>query len=531
MVSLQGLEVVLMLLVAVAAIAPLAEKLEVPYPVLLVIGGLLIHFIPGLPRFSLDPDLVFLVFLPPLLFYAGLMTSWRDVQANLVPIMLLAVGLVLVTMAAVAGAYYLLIGGTSLAAAFVLGAIISPTDTVAALAVFDRLRVPRRIYWIVGGESLVNDATALVAWRFALAAAIAGGAFSYTAAVGSFFVVSAGGIGVGLGVGLVAAFIRRRVQDALVGQILILMMPYAAYLPAEAFGVSGVLSVVTAGVLASRALPATLTPAGRIRVFATWETLNFMLNGAIFILIGLQLPTSLDNLAHIPWPMKLWYGTIISFIAIALRLAWVFAATYLPRLVVPALRRSGPPLPWRYVLVIGWSGIRGIVSLAAALAIPLTLPDRITPFAERDMIIFLTFCVIFSTLVIQGLTLAPLIRLLGLGDDGIAAKEERTARIEAAHAALSRLEVLAFDQSISPTTINRVRAAYDDRIARLGGPHFDQVKVDPKDPQAAEKMLLLEAIAAERRMITYLRNNNVIGDEVLRKLLREIDLEEARIAG
>ena len=186
---------------------------------------------------------------------------------------------------------------------------------------------------------------------------------------------------------------------------------------------------------------------------------------------------------------------------------------------IAALRAAGDPFP-----VAG-------PSLAAALAIPLTLPDRITPFAERDMIIFLTFCVIFSTLVIQGLTLAPLIRLLGLGDDGIAAKEERTARIEAAHAALSRLEVLAFDQSISPTTINRVRAAYDDRIARLGGPHFDQVKVDPKDPQAAEKMLLLEAIAAERRMITYLRNNNVIGDEVLRKLLREIDLEEARIAG
>src|SRR5688572_10635 len=367
MSHLHPLEIILALLLASIAIALLSARLKVPYPILLVLGGLGISFIPHLPRVHLHPDLVFLVFLPPLLYYAGLMTTWRDFRANLRPIVLLAVGLVLFTTAAVALLATALVPGLPLAAAFVLGAIVSPPDAVAATAITERLRVPRRITTILDGESLVNDATALVAYRFAIAAVVTG-YFSLSAALGRFVIAAAGGIAIGLAAAAVIVWISQRIHEPTVEGAVSLLTPYLAYLPAEWTGTSGVLAAVAAGIYVSRKLPTFASPNARLRAFAVWETIVFLLNGIIFILIGLHLPVVMERLAHIPRRQLALYALAVCATAILTRLLWVFAATYVRRTVSATLRQHDPVLPWRYVTIIGWSGMRGIVSLAAALA-------------------------------------------------------------------------------------------------------------------------------------------------------------------
>src|SRR5271170_4487653 len=467
-------EIFVGLLLTVAVLAMLARKLHIPYPILFVIGGLLLGSIHGLPPVHLNPQLVFLFFLPPLLFPAALFTSWRDFRLNLRPISLLAIGLVLFTTIAVAYlAHYFM--HLPLAVGFVLGAIISPPDAIAATAIAERLKVPRRIVTILEGESLVNDATALVAYRFAVVA-VATGSFSLAHATGQFFVVGIGGILVGLTVGWLAVFFHKRVDDAPIEITVSLLTPFAAYLLAERLKVSGVLSVVTAGLYLGRRMPELLTFKTRLQGGPVWEMVEFLLNGFVFILIGLQLPEVLHALSShdIPIHQLVWYALLISLAVILVRILWVFPAAYLPRLLFKSIRRRDPYPSWRHVTIIAWTGMRGVVSLAAALALPLTMdrtPDG-PPFEDRDLILFLTFIVILATLVVQGLSLTLLIRWLGVKDDGLMEKEERQARLKANQTALARLNEIGEHEPAKASALQRLRAEYEDHIRQVQGAEF-----------------------------------------------------------
>ncbi len=397
---------------------------------------MLLGWIPGLPKVTLNPELVFFS-LPPLLFSAALFTSWHDFRANIRPISLLDIGLVLFTTVTVAYlAHYFM--HLPLAVGFVLDAIISPPDAIAATAIAERLKVPRRIVTILEGESLVNDATALVAYRFALAA-VATGSFSLGHASGQFFIVATGGILTGWAIGWLAQQFHMRVDDAPIEITVSLLTPFVAYLSAERLGVSGVLVVVTAGLYLGRRMPELLTFKTRLQGGPVWEMVEFLLNGVVFILIGLQLPEVLHALSShdIPIHQLVWFALFISLAVILIRMLWVFPAAYLPRFLFKSIRDRDPYPSWRHVTIIGWTGMRGVVSLAAALAIPLSMdgtPDG-QSFPYRDLILFLTFNVILATLVVQGLSLPLLIRWLGVKDDGSMEKEEREARLKANQAA------------------------------------------------------------------------------------------------
>src|SRR5882672_7400938 len=369
---MERIEVVLGLLAAVAALALLARKLPIPYPILLVFGGLFLAVIPGVPHVRLDPELVFIFFLPPLLYPAALFTPWRDFHANLRPILLLAVGLVLFTTVTVGLLAHYFIPDFPLAAGFVLGAIISPPDAIAATAIAERLRVPRRIVTILEGESLVNDATALVAFRFAVAAVVTG-SFSLAHASGRFFIVGIGGILAGLVVGFLTVWIQKQIDDPPVEITISLLTPFAAYLPAEQLGVSGVLAVVTTGLYHGWRIPEFTSFRTRLQGGPVWQMVEFLLNGFIFLLIGLQLPEVLSRLSGQSIPRLLLYATEISVAVIVIRILWVFPATYLPRLLFKSIRERDPHPKWQNVAIVAWTGMRGVVSLAAALALPLTI--------------------------------------------------------------------------------------------------------------------------------------------------------------
>jgi CPA1 family monovalent cation:H+ antiporter len=541
-----GVETILGLLIAVAALAWLASRLKISYPIFLVLGGLALGFVPRLPRVVLHPDLVFLVFLPPVLYYAALLTSWRDFSANLRPIGLLAIGLVLFTTCLTAEVAHWLIPGMAWGTAFVLGAIISPPDAVAATAVAERLGLPKRIVSILEGESLVNDASALIAYRVAVGVVAGtsrfGGQLQFFSGAGlQFLLVALGGIAVGLLSGVVIAWVRPRLRDESVETSVSLLTPYVAYLPAEWLHLSSVLSVVTCGLYLSRRLNQLASARVRLRAFAAWETLVFLLNGLIFILIGLQLPHVVGRLEGITVGRAVAYAAVISTVAILVRMLWVFPATYVPRWLIPWVRRRDPAPPWRSVFVISWTGMRGIVSLAAALALPLTLADGVTPFPHRDLILFITFGVILATLVVQGLTLPLIIRRLGLvGADKERDQEEITARYLGALAAVERLDNLAAVRPAAKERLQRMRAAYDERVAyfsrQLTAPDGDDngAADAERDAQVAAcetgEQIEREAIAAERQMIVRLRDQGVIGDEVLRRIQSELDHEETRLA-
>jgi monovalent cation/hydrogen antiporter len=515
-------EIFVGLLLAVAVLALLARKLHIPYPILFVIGGLLLGWIPGRAPVRLNPDLVFLFFLPPLLFPAALFTSWRDFRLNLRPISLLAIGLVLFTTIAVAYlAHYFI--HLPLAAGFVLGAIISPPDAIAATAIAERLKVPRRIVTILEGESLVNDATALVAYRFAVLA-VTSGSFSLVPAVGQFFVVGIGGILVGLLAGWLAQQFHKRVDDAPIEITVSLLTPFVAYLSAERLGVSGVLAVVTAGLYLGRRMPELLTFKTRLQGGPVWEMVEFILNGFVFILIGLQLPEVLHALAshEIPIHRLVWYALFISFAVILIRILWVFPAAYLPRLLFKGIRRRDPYPQWQHVTILAWTGMRGVVSLAAALALR-------NDFPGRDLILFLTFVVILVTLVVQGLSLPLLIRWLGVEDDGSMAKEEREARLKANQAALARLNEIGEREPAKADALQRLRAEYEDHIRQVEGAESENAGTSLRLFSSEFERLSHEALQIERQTILQLRNEDAIADEVLRRIQRDIDLAEARL--
>jgi len=521
------LEVVLGLLVAVAALALLARKIPVPYPILLVIGGLILGLIPGIPVVRLDPELVFLVLLPPLLYPAALFTPWRDFYANLRPISLLAVGLVLFTTVTVGYLAHYFIQDLPLAAAFVLGAIISPPDAVAATAITQRIRVPRRIVTILDGESLVNDATALVAYRFGIAALVTG-SFSLANASVRFLVVGVGGIMIGLLVGWISALILKPIDDPPIEIAISILTPFAAYLPAEQLGVSGVLAVVTAGLYNGWRIPEITSSRTRLQGGPVWEMIEFVLNGFIFILIGLQLPEVLRRLSGRSIPQLVWYAVLISIAVILVRILWVFPATYLPRLLFKSLRERDPFPAWQSVMIVAWTGMRGVVSLAAALALPLTVQNG-SPFPGRDLILFLTFVVILATLVVQGLSLPHLIRWLKVEDDGSAEREERLARLKANQAALARVNEIAKSDHIDDEIVHRIRAEYEDRIAQLEEAGQGVERNARGLFSAQYEKLSREALLTERQTILNLRNERVISDEILRIIQRDIDLAEARV--
>lgn len=526
---MHAIELIVVLFAAVAALAYIAARLRVPYPIFLVIGGLALSFIPNLPRVALAPDVVFLLFLPPILYQAALMTSWRDFKANARPIGLLAFGLVLFTTALVAVATHYW-AGMSWAAGFVLGAIVSPSDAVAATAVMSRMRIPKRIITVLEGESLVNDATALVAYRLAVVAVVGGIQFSLWQGAWQFLYVAAGGVAVGLLVGVVVAWVRKRLTDDGIEGIVSLLTPYVAYLPAEHLGVSGVLAAVAVGIYMSRRLPTITASHTRLKLYAVWDTFIFLLNGLVFILIGLQLPVVLERIRDGSVLSVVGNALLVSGIVIALRVLWVFPATYVPRRLFKRIAARDPAPPAGQVFVVAWTGLRGIVSLAAALALPVTLSDRATPFPHRDQIIFITFVVILVTLVVQGLSLPLILRWLELADDDVEEREETRARYEAVHAAISRLDALVLLGEARPAAITRVRSDLERQAnwlsSHLGGADgFGDVEMVCETEIQAER----EAIAAQQQMILKLRDDGVIGDEVLRRIQAELDHEESRL--
>jgi Na+/H+ antiporter len=466
---MRDIELVLLLLVLVTALTIIARRLTVPYPIVMVLGGLVLSAIPGLPEFELPPDLVFFVFLPPLLFAGGYFTSIREFKANLRPILLLAFGLVIFTAAVVAVVAHWFVPALGWPGAFALGAIVAPPDAVAATAIFQRVGVPRRIVTILEGESLVNDATALVIYRFAVAAAAAG-TFSLIDAGTSFVVVLVGGIAIGLVVGFTGEWLLAKIPDTAIAVTITLLAPYAAYLGAETIGVSGVLATVVGGLLARRA---TRRASSDVRVVATgaWQMLLFLLNGLVFMLIGLQLPSVVRGLGDFE---RVLGHTIAVVLAVVLaRIVWVFPATYLAR-IVPAVRRADPSPPWQAVFVIGWSGLRGVVTLAAALALPLGFP-------ERSYILFVAFAVILATLVGQGLTLPFVIKRLGVVSRDDASHDEVHARGLTTEAALARLEELRAQWPGHVELVDQLRDRYAHR-ARL-------VEQNQEDGGAAEHEL------------------------------------------
>ena len=517
-------ELVLICLVAVALLAIVSRKINVPYPILLTVAGGLLALVSGLPAIHLDPKLVFDLFLPPLLYPAAVYTSWRDFRANLRSILPLAIFLVLLTMTATA---YLLhaLTGLPLAVGFVFGALISPPDAVAALAVTKDLKVPRKIIVILEGESLVNDATSFISFRFAVAAVLTG-TFSLGQASAQFLLVAAGGIAVGLATGWLATQVQKRLDDPPVQTMFSLLTPYVAYFSGEKLHVSGILAVVIAGIYYGWRAPRVLSGRMRLQAVPVWQMVTFILNGILFMLIGLQLPQVIHALPPGSTISVAKLGVLILLALVLVRFAWLFVATYLPRLFSKSFRRKNPA-PWQQTALIAWTGMRGADSLAGALAIPFLLADG-TPFPGRDLILLLTFCVIFGTLIAQGLTLKPLVRWLRIVDDHATEKEERLARLRANEAALARIEDLGSSNQARPESVERLRSEYADRIRQLSkdASHEESLRrLYSKDFE----QLAREALDTERETVIGLRNEDTINDEVLRRIQHGIDLAEARL--
>jgi Na+/H+ antiporter len=521
--------VVFGLLVAVAALAVVARLVRVPYPILLVIGGVAIGFVPGVPDVELDPDVVLLVFLPPLLYAAAFFSNLRELRANARPIGLLAIGLVIVTTLAVATVAHWAIG-LEWQVAFVLGAIVSPTDAVAPATILRRLGVPRRVVTIVEGENLTNDWTALVAYKFAVAAVLTG-SFSLVEAGPEFVLSGVGGAAIGVGGGLAIAALRRRLDDPPTEITISLLTPYAVYLPAEELGLSGVIAAVTVGVVLGWRASELTTHTTRLQAFAVWEILQFLLNAVLFVLIGLQLHTALDALNARDGGELLGYAVLVSAVVIAVRIVWVYALSALDWRVRREIAGPADGAGWKEVTLVAWSSMRGAVSLAAALAIPLQT-DAGAPFPERDLILFLTFSVIIATLVLQGLAFPLVIRALNLDDDTSDADEELAARIETAYAALDRIEELAEDGWVPEDTLERVRNMYDYRRRRFSSrldDHSPEDGFDFEQRAALYRRVMNEVIDAQRAALRRLRDGGTITDEVRRNVEHELDLEQARL--
>jgi Na+/H+ antiporter len=503
-----------------------SQFVRVPYPILLVLGGLALSFVPGVPQIELRPELVLVAVLPPLLYGLAFFTSLSELRANVGPISALAIGLVLMTTLAVAAVAHRMIG-LDWPEAFVLGALVSPTDPTAATTIGERLGLPRRLIAVIEGESLVNDGTALVAYRFAVVAVVTG-SFSLVHAGWSFVYHVVGGIAIGLAVGFLIRQLRRRLHNPPVEITVALLSGYFAYLPAQAADVSGVLAAVTVGIYMGWHTPELTDAQTRLQGQAVWEIVFLLLNGLLFALVGLQLPAIADGLSGRSTSELIGYTALVAGVVVAARFAWIIATAIIPPMVSGWARAHDPLPSWRWKAVLGWSGMRGAVSLAAALALPLTT-DAGSAFPDRDLIVFLTFGVILGTLVVQGLTLPALIQVLQLEDDGLVEKEDSKARIHAAQAALERLEELVEEEWVREDTAERMRGLYGFRQDRF------RSRLDPDADGAAEdrsqdyQRLRRELLEAERQAVVALRRSGRIGDDVMRRVVRDLDLEDARL--
>ncbi|HUB66597.1 MAG TPA: Na+/H+ antiporter [Candidatus Methylacidiphilales bacterium] len=507
----------------------LARRLAIPYPILFVMGGLFIGFIPDLPTLRLDPDFIFFIFLPPLLYIQAFYTSWRDFRRELRPIALLAIGLVFVTTVTVAYAAHWMIPDFPLAAGFVLGAIISPPDAIAASAIAQRLGLPRRVVTIIEGESLVNDSTSLVIFRVALAAVGMNGGLSFIGRAwlpGEFLAVSAGGIAVGLAVGWLLRHVRQSIMNegSQIALTVSLLTPFVSYLAGEVTHVSSVLAVVSTGLYLGWEAPGFLTSAVRLQAQAVWEIIVYLLNGFVFVLIGLQLPGILGGMQEHWWARPFFYAVVINLVCILVRIVWVFTGAYLLRLI-KHIRQNEPRPDPRHIFIISWCGMRGVVSLAAALVLN-AYPD----FPRGHLVQFIAFSVILTTLVLQGLTLPFFIRLLGVDDDGTAAREERAARTRMLEAVLGKIaEERREEKYPTPALDNleqiyreRTRALQDDLAGQLGWS-------DRLYYQLSLWRLQRVMILAQRDVLLALRREGIIGDDVLHKIERELDIEDVQL--
>jgi monovalent cation/hydrogen antiporter len=515
------------LLVAVAVLSTVARALSVPYPIVLVVGGAALGFVPGLPEVHLDPEIVLVVFLPPLLYGASIFSNFNDLRSNLRGLTLSTVGLVLATMCTVAWAAHTIIPGLPWEAAFVLGAIVSPTDPLAAATIMRRLDAPRRMVSGIEGEGLFNDATALVAYRVAVAAVVAGG-FSLAEASVRFLLGAVGGVAIGLAVGVIVSEIRKRTSDTQISVTISLLTGYAAFVPADAIGASGVLATVTAGIFIgvriARILPARI----RLQGYFVWDILDFIVNAILFVLVGLQLRAVIDGLSGYSASSLAGYALAVSGAVVGTRLIWFFTVPYLIRAIDrrPAQRARRVGARWR--LVMAWSGMRGAVSLAVALAIPLTT-DAGDPFPQRDLIVFLTFAVIFSTLVVQGLSLPVLIQRLGISDGGADADEEVRARLIATKAAIAQLDALAAEDWTRDETVERMRGMYEYRKRRFAA---RAGKIDDdgyEDRSLAYQQMVQLVLQAQREALVRMRSNGELSNEAMNRIIRELDLEESRL--
>jgi monovalent cation/hydrogen antiporter len=519
--------VLLALLVSIAALLVLAPVLRVPYPILLVLGGLALGFVPGIPTIALPPDLVLVAILPPLLYLAAFYTSLRDLRQNVTPISALAIGLVVATMVGVAVVAHTMIPDFGWGPAFVLGAVVSPTDPLAAVAIARRLGVPHRIIAIVEGESLVNDGTALVLYRVAVVAVVSG-SFSLWDAGLRFLWTAAGGVAVGLVIGFLIAAVRRRVDNPPVEVTISLLSGYFAFLPAAALGVSGVLSVVTVGVYMGWRTPELTSVQTRLDGAAAWQIATFVLNALLFGLVGLQLHHILDSLSSRSAAELVADAVLVGLAVVVIRIVWIFPLSYVPWVLWGRVERHEPAPPWQRPAVVSWMGMRGAVTLAAALAIPLST-DAGDPFPGRPLIIYLAFAVIIATLVFQGLTLPFVIRALGVEEDDLAEREESKARIHAADAAIARLEELADEDWVRPETADRLRGLMNFRRNRFSARFSDDDDGAIEEQSQAYQRLLRELLNAERAAVLQLRREGRINDDVMARVTRDLDLEDARL--
>jgi CPA1 family monovalent cation:H+ antiporter len=528
--NIHAIEIVfLLLLFFVVLFGVLARKLRTPYPIVLVIGGLLLSFIPGIPRVTLNPDIVFFVILPPLLYSAAWLTSWREFSYNLVSILFLAFGLVTFTVVGVSYAAHYFLPGFDWRMGLVLGAIVAPTDAIAATSISTRIGFPKRIVDILEGESLLNDASALLALEFGIALLVGGQRPTVALGFARLAYLIGTGVFAGLVVGEIVHQIEDRVDDGPIEIALSILTPYVAYLSAEAVHASGVLAVVVCGLYLTRKSSHFFSPRVRIQSWAVWESLTFILNGLVFVLIGLQLPYVLHMIGGNNLHTLLLYGATFSAFLIVLRLIWVYPGAYLSFFVRTRLlhHRESPPTP-RQIFVVGWTGMRGVISLAAAIGVPQVLANGV-PFVQRNVIIFLTFCVILVTLVLQGLTLPVIVRALGLAGASGPATEEREARRAMLEAALAYLKQARSDAGPDQDEVyDELSRHYHRRLATLSATDEDGAETNSGFHRLFAR-LSRELLQVERHTAVQLRNQRRIGDELLRELEHELDLGELRI--
>jgi len=527
-----NLLLILSLLFTITMLTMVSTKLKVSYPIFLVLAGLLISLIPGIPAMSLSPDLVFLIFLPPLLYAAAWNTVWSDFWKYKRPIGLLAFGLVLFTSALVAIVSHAIIPDFPLAYGFLLGAIISPPDAIAATSVLQGLKVPKRAVTILEGESLVNDASSLIVFRFALMAILTG-EFHLWNATQTFAIVAIMGIVIGVAIAFIVYAIHRFFPTtAAIDAALTLITPYVMYITAEHFHFSGVLSVVSGGLFLSYRSQEIFSYESRLNVAGLWDTLVFLLNGFVFILIGLQLPTISQGLGNYSIGEGILYGIVISLVTIAIRIVWVFPSAYIPRFLFKSIRESEPRPSWKSVFLVGWSGMRGVVSLASALAIPLTVLEGYD-FRDRNLILFITFVVILVTLVLQGLSLKPIIRILKIEVNEKAAEQTQSLalRVHLAESVLAYMDTNYEEELKQHDTYQRVRDRYD-RMIETGKKKFesDEEAEDSNDAFLPRyRQMLLELVDVRRKELARFRHTREYGEELIRDREWELDLEEARL--